>query len=84
MKLISFVIIKHGTTKKIDHVALVQEPKRVLVSCSPTSTDGEENEKWKNNALRLKTNFNFSFRMSMDTRVTTNHLCLTHQHKQSN
>jgi hypothetical protein len=35
MKLISFVIIKHGTTKKKDHVALVQEPKQVLVSCSP-------------------------------------------------
>jgi hypothetical protein len=35
MKLISFVIIKHGTTKKKDHVAIVQEPKQVLVSCSP-------------------------------------------------
>jgi hypothetical protein len=35
MKLISFVIIKHGTTTKKDHVALVQESKQVLVSCSP-------------------------------------------------
>jgi hypothetical protein len=34
-ELISFVIIKHGTTKEIDHVALVQEPKQVLVFCSP-------------------------------------------------
>ncbi len=48
MKLISFVIIKHGTTKKIDHVAIVQEPKQVLISCSPQPM---EKKMWKGRTM---------------------------------